>query len=175
MKVTPTPGPSRSAAPPDLGAEMAATTTLQERTVALNEALMIGAVRQHELTEAAENLNGQLQAEIAARLKTAQELEEKARLLDLANAQLLTELAERRRTEEEMRMKNTELAKAMDSVKSLSGLLPICSGCKKIRDDKGYWSQVESYISKHSEATFSHGLCPGCIEKYFPGIDLPPE
>jgi predicted signal transduction protein with EAL and GGDEF domain len=154
---------------------MAATATLQERTVALNEALMIGAMRQHELTEAAENLNAQLQAEIAARLKTAQELEEKARLLDLANAQLLTELAERRRTEEEMRMKNTELAKAMATVKSLSGLLPICSGCKKIRDDKGYWSQVESYISKHSEATFSHGLCPGCIEKYFPGIDLPPE
>jgi PAS domain S-box-containing protein len=64
-----------------------------------------------------------------------------------------------------------DLQKALANVKSLSGLLPICAGCKKIRDDKGYWSQVESYVQEHSEATFTHGLCPDCIKKYFPGLE----
>jgi PAS domain S-box-containing protein len=63
-----------------------------------------------------------------------------------------------------------DLQQALASVKSLSGLLPICAGCKKIRDDQGYWSQVESYIQKHSEATFTHGLCPDCIKKYYPDL-----
>jgi hypothetical protein len=49
-------------------------------------------------------------------------------------------------------------------------LLPICSGCKKIRDDKGYWSQVEKYIQKHSEATFTHSLCPDCLKKLYPDL-----
>jgi hypothetical protein len=142
--------------------------------VEMNEALMLGAVRQHELTEVAEELNLQLKVEIEMRQKTALELAEKARLLDLANAQLHTELAERRRTEEELREKNAELAKAMANVKSLSGMLPICSVCKKIRDDKGYWSQVESYIAKHSEATFTHSMCPLCLEKYYLGLKQRP-
>jgi hypothetical protein len=55
-------------------------------------------------------------------------------------------------------------------VKSLSGLLPICASCKKIRDDKGYWSQVESYVQKHSDATFTHGICPDCIKKLYPDL-----
>ncbi len=64
-----------------------------------------------------------------------------------------------------------ELQSALARVKSLSGLLPICAGCKKIRDDKGYWSQVESYIQQHSEAKFTHGLCPDCTKKFFPGLE----
>jgi PAS domain S-box-containing protein len=64
-----------------------------------------------------------------------------------------------------------DLQKALANVKSLSGLLPICAGCKKIRDDKGYWSQVESYVQTHSEATFTHGLCPDCIKKYYPELE----
>ena len=56
-------------------------------------------------------------------------------------------------------------------MKSLSGLLPICASCKKIRDDMGYWSQVESYIQKHSEATFSHGMCPDCLRKWYPELN----
>ena len=67
-----------------------------------------------------------------------------------------------------LREKNAELEAALANVKVLSGLLPICAGCKQIRDDKGYWSQVESYIQKHSEVRFSHGLCPDCIKKWFP-------
>ncbi len=48
----------------------------------------------------------------------------------------------------------------------LSGLLPICSGCKKIRDDEGYWNQLEVFIDSHSEARFSHGICPDCVERF---------
>jgi len=58
-----------------------------------------------------------------------------------------------------------ELKEALSKVKLLSGLLPICSSCKKIRDDKGYWSQIELYIRDHSEAEFTHGLCPDCAKK----------
>jgi hypothetical protein len=61
-----------------------------------------------------------------------------------------------------------DLRSALADVKTLSGLLPICSSCKKIRDDNGYWQQVESYVQRHSEAQFTHGLCPDCIGKYFP-------
>ena len=64
-----------------------------------------------------------------------------------------------------------ELQKALDSIKTLRGLLPICCYCKKIRDDRGYWSQLEVYIQSHSEADFSHGICPECVEKFHPGIN----
>jgi hypothetical protein len=63
-----------------------------------------------------------------------------------------------------------ELQQALDQVKTLSGLLPMCSSCKKIRDDQGYWSQVEVYISDHSEAEVSHGMCPDCAKKMYPEI-----
>ncbi len=71
------------------------------------------------------------------------------------------------------RDKNAELEEALAKVKLLSGLVPICAGCKKIRDDQGFWSQVEFYIQEHSEATFTHGMCPDCIKKYYPGIEIP--
>jgi len=63
-----------------------------------------------------------------------------------------------------------ELQQAFDEIKTLQGILPICSYCKKIRDDKGYWNQVEAYVSQHSGAQFSHGICPECVEKYYPGF-----
>ena len=66
----------------------------------------------------------------------------------------------------------SDLQDALSQVKTLRGLIPICAGCKKIRDDKGFWSQVETYIAKHSDATFSHGLCPDCVAKYYPEIKL---
>ena len=55
-------------------------------------------------------------------------------------------------------------------IKTLSGLVPICASCKKIRDDKGYWNQIESYIEKHSTAEFSHGICPECARKLYPQL-----
>ncbi len=72
-----------------------------------------------------------------------------------------------------LREKNDALAAALARVKLLSGMLPICSGCKKIRDDQGYWSRVERYIQERSEATFTHGLCPDCIQIYYPDLILP--
>jgi PAS domain S-box-containing protein len=66
-----------------------------------------------------------------------------------------------------------ELQAALSEVKTLSGLLPICSHCKKIRDDKGYWNQLESYLLEHSGALLSHGICPECAEKYYPDILKP--
>jgi hypothetical protein len=61
---------------------------------------------------------------------------------------------------------------ALSEVKILSGFLPICASCKKIRDDQGYWQQLESYIRDHSEAEFSHGICPDCARRLYPDIDL---
>jgi PleD family two-component response regulator len=63
-----------------------------------------------------------------------------------------------------------ELQQALAKVKTLSGLLPICSSCKKIRDDKGYWNQIETYIREHSEADFTHGICPKCAKMLYPGL-----
>jgi DNA-binding response OmpR family regulator len=60
-----------------------------------------------------------------------------------------------------------ELQQALDNIKVLSGLLPICSSCKKIRDDQGYWNQIESYIQSHSEALFTHGICPDCVKELY--------
>lgn len=61
-----------------------------------------------------------------------------------------------------------ELEEVQEKLKTLTGLLPICSSCKKIRDDKGYWNHVEAFIRKHSEASFSHGICPECMRKLYP-------
>jgi AmiR/NasT family two-component response regulator len=63
-----------------------------------------------------------------------------------------------------------ELEDALAQVKTLSGLLPICASCKKIRDDDGYWNQLEAYIQDHSEVVFSHGLCPECAKELYPQI-----
>jgi len=61
-----------------------------------------------------------------------------------------------------------KLQDALDKIKVLRGIIPICASCKKIRDDKGYWNQLESYIREHSEAEFSHGICPDCAQKLYP-------
>lgn len=75
-----------------------------------------------------------------------------------------------RRAEEQRQELIAQLQKALSEVRKLSGILPICAHCKKIRDDAGYWQQVEAYIQSHSEAYFSHGICPECREKLYPGI-----
>lgn len=65
-----------------------------------------------------------------------------------------------------------DLKKAIDEIKTLRGILPICSMCKKVRDDKGYWSQIEVYITDHSEAEFSHSICPECAKRHYPDLDI---
>jgi preprotein translocase subunit YajC len=76
----------------------------------------------------------------------------------------------RRLVEKEQNKLIEKLKSALAKVKTLSGLLPICSSCKKIRDDKGYWQKVEVYIRDHSEAELSHGLCPECAKKLYPEV-----
>jgi CheY-like chemotaxis protein len=71
-----------------------------------------------------------------------------------------------RQKEKEQKELVAQLKKALAEIKTLKGFIPICASCKKIRDDEGYWDQLEAYISKHTEAVFSHGLCPDCVEKY---------
>jgi PleD family two-component response regulator len=70
----------------------------------------------------------------------------------------------------ELRQKNRDLEAALSQVKQLSGLLPICAGCKKIRDDQGYWQDVAVYIQNHSEAELSHGLCSDCARRLYPEL-----
>ena len=73
-----------------------------------------------------------------------------------------------RRLQVEREQKNKDLEAALAEIKALRGLIPICSKCKKVRDDEGYWKQIEFYIQEHSEATFSHSLCPDCIKILYP-------
>lgn len=76
------------------------------------------------------------------------------------------------KAEAHLQKTNQELRVALSQVKQLRGLLPICSHCKKIRDDQGYWNQLESYIGDHTEAEFSHSICPDCVRRYYPDFDL---
>ena len=76
------------------------------------------------------------------------------------------------RTEATLRDERDRLKIALKEIKTLSGLLPICASCKKIRDDEGYWRQIESYIGEHSNAEFSHGICPDCAKKLYPDLNL---
>ena len=88
----------------------------------------------------------------------------------------MLDVTDRHRAEAEQERLIRDLQTALARVKHLSGLLPICANCKKIRDDQGYWKQVEAYISSHSEATFSHSICPECFNKLYPELGaLTPE
>ncbi len=81
-----------------------------------------------------------------------------------------TDITFRKKSELENQRLLKELKEALSDIKILNGLLPICASCKKIRDDKGYWKQIESYIREHSEADFTHGLCPDCAEELYPDL-----
>lgn len=78
------------------------------------------------------------------------------------------DITERIQRETDMKKLVSELNKAIEEVITLRGILPICANCKKIRDDKGYWNQIESYIRDHSEAEFSHSICPDCAKTLYP-------
>ncbi|MFH1985336.1 MAG: HAMP domain-containing protein [Pseudomonadota bacterium] len=93
---------------------------------------------------------------------------ERTRDLRALNDKLSQEISDRKRTETEKEALIAELQVALAQVKTLRGLLPICASCKKVRDDKGYWSQIEIYVADHSEAEFSHGICPDCVRRLYP-------
>ncbi len=81
------------------------------------------------------------------------------------------EIVKRKRTEEELENMVSKLETTLVEVKILKGFLPICASCKKIRNDGGYWDQIESYIQKHSEAEFSHSMCPDCSDELYGNQD----
>jgi AmiR/NasT family two-component response regulator len=91
------------------------------------------------------------------------------RAIAIARARF-ADVQELKRLTAELQQRNDELQEALARVKTLGGLLPICAYCKKIRDDQGYWQQVEQYFLTHSDVQFSHGLCPECREEHFPGV-----
>jgi hypothetical protein len=104
-------------------------------------------------------------------------------VLQLTNRELEREIAKRQEVEVELRryeeqleemvdQRTRELQQALANVKMLTGMLPICAACKNIRDDEGYWHQVESYIKSHTEVEFSHGICPDCATKLYPELIL---
>ncbi len=95
-------------------------------------------------------------------------------VLGFAAQRLSKRTIERRRTEMERERLIKELQAALDEANTLKGFIPICANCKKIRDDEGFWQQIENYISKHSGAQFSHGICPECKEKLYPELENRP-
>lgn len=90
--------------------------------------------------------------------------------LELIGRVRVRDREQRRLLEAQVQERTKELQKALNEVKTLSGLLPICSSCKKIRDDKGYWNSVEYYIGLHTDADFTHGICPECTDSLYPEV-----
>ena len=113
---------------------------------------LILAFRQHQKRRTAEVILHDYQTSLE------ETVSKRTRQLDASNRTLLK--------------KNEDLQNALDEIKILKGIIPICAHCKNVRDDKGFWQQVESYIDTHSDASFSHGICPDCAEKYYPEFNL---
>jgi PAS domain S-box-containing protein len=87
----------------------------------------------------------------------------------------IQDITARRRAEQEREQVIAQLQEALANVKTLSGLVPICASCKKIRDDQGYWQQVEHYVAEHSQAEFTHGICPDCMRRLYPDYYTAPN
>ena len=81
---------------------------------------------------------------------------------------MLRDITDVKKAEEELKTLVSNLQKALEEIKTLEGIVPICSNCKKIRDDKGYWEQVDAYVARHTAAQFSHSICPDCLKKLYP-------
>ena len=83
---------------------------------------------------------------------------------------IIRDITDRKRAEHEREQLIDALQEALANIKTLRGMLPICASCKKIRDDSGYWSQIEAYVQAHSDAVFSHGICPDCARQLYGDI-----
>ena len=75
-------------------------------------------------------------------------------------------------TNQSLGEENKHLSDYISEIKTLRGILPICSICKQIRDDKGYWNQIDAYIEEHSDVDFSHSICPKCAKENYPDLDI---
>lgn len=103
-----------------------------------------------------------------------------AKMLDLAGDQVfifgfIEDISHRKQIEREREQLINELQKALAEIKELRGFFPICSNCKKIRDDAGYWQQVEEYLMDRTDAQFTHSICPDCLKKLYPGVEIEVE
>ena len=114
-------------------------------------------IEKNQINEALNQHQAQLEDLVRQRTKSLEE----------SNRKLSEENHQRMLIEKEKEIKILQLEEALREVKTLRGLLPICSSCKKIRNDSGYWQQIESYIETRSDAVFSHGFCPECLEKLY--------
>jgi hypothetical protein len=110
----------------------------------------------------------QLRENEVLRQELEQRVEQRTAELRRINEELTREVADRIRAEQQREEVIDALKLALVHVKRLSGLLPICASCKRIRDDQGYWQQLEAYLSEHTEAQFSHGICPDCAKRLYP-------
>ncbi len=137
-----------------------------ERMIASEQVL--AAKVDHKTTELQKAKN---EIELYSRTLEQQVAERTAELVK-TNNQLQNEIEIRKEAEANKEMLILDLQKTLKEVKALRGLLPICSSCKKVRDDKGYWNQIESYIQDRSEAEFSHSICPECAKELYPDLDI---
>jgi hypothetical protein len=87
-------------------------------------------------------------------------------------ATVFTDITDRKHIEKERERIIEELQVALEEANTLQGLFPICANCKNIRDDAGFWQKIEKYIQDHSDAKFSHSICPDCIKKLYPEMDM---
>lgn len=110
--------------------------------------------------------------EILARVKTHLSITKLQKELESKNKDLLEEIEERKQIEKELGKSVEDLRKALMEVKTLQGFIPICANCKSVRNDKGYWEKIESYISDRANVDFSHSLCPTCAKKLYPELDI---
>lgn len=126
-------------------------------------------------TQSARQLNKVMLESLTYRYEKLQLLNrlqaEKKQVIAL-NLKLERDIKKRIATEMEKERLILQLQKALNEVKTLSGLIPICAQCKKVRDDKGYWNQIESYLHQHSGADFSHSICPDCLKILYPDVRL---
>jgi len=111
-------------------------------------------------------------SEIMVQLTSTQRRDTTGRLIYQSSCR---DISQRKRAEAERERLIADLQKALSEVKVLSGMLPICASCKRIRNDEGYWQQIESYISAHSKTEFSHGVCPECAHLLYPGFARDPH
>ena len=132
---------------------------LSVRTTLLSDLMTLGKVHNRELTK--RNKSGELSTVLWS-----------GEIITIGGKEILLstamDITERKRLERDREVLIAQLHDALDQVKQLSGVLPICMHCKKIRNDNGCWSQLEVYISEHSDARFSHGLCSDCAKKHYP-------
>ena len=144
--------------------------TVHEALLLLQSFINVTAVTGLAMTALVAEHRGSVRDLRQSRDELEQRVRERTADLVRANTALQADIEERSRLAQERERLLHELQVALANVKTLTGLLPICASCKRIRNDQGYWDQVETYITKRSDAKFTHGTCPECARRMYPGL-----